>query len=85
MKIWIRRGINSRQLHLPRNMPVVSTKERQQGGKQTAEDLGGDAIEGVEVGLTLGQQLRVLTCYRGVTHDFWVIIYSFAGKDGKQF
>ena len=33
MKIWIRRGINSRQLHLPRNMPVVSTKERQQGGK----------------------------------------------------
>lgn len=33
-------------------------------------------IEDAEVSFTIRQQLRVLACYRGVIHDFWVQIIA---------
>ena len=49
------------------------------------DGLGRDAIEDAEADLTHQQQLRVLACCSGATHDSWVIIYNLAGKYRNQF
>lgn len=57
--------------------------------KRTTEEMQRSNIQqglyNLHYGLERRQQLLVLTCYRGVTHDFWAVIYSFASKYRKWF
>ena len=55
---------------------MALTARSSRGGKIDRRGSRWDAIEDMEVGLTLRQQLRVLACHDGIIHDFGIIIIA---------